>query len=240
MSKSQSQTCDLYTIISFVIWRLSYSISKGEQDPPGKFWIVVNLVWHCILGEFERVVLLKILQWYPLWKPFFHLSEQLPPTCRFLWMFVPTSDYYKPISHRDSRSITLMIRYLFEYLKLMILWVYLWIKVPRDNIGKVPIMSLAIIFQLVTPSIHDWVPMIRPHFCSIQFFNTTSYCFPPWAFLFNIHYYFSENVFVVGCILNVVLLRAIFCHHVPICFITWAIGPIRMYRSIGFIYVVNI
>ena len=101
-------------------------------------------------------------------------------------------------------------------------------------------MVPVIIFQLVLSIIHEWVTMIYSHLSSIQVFNTTHECCPPWDFYWHIHYYFSANIFFMEIIVNVVLIGKIFRHHVPILFLTQGIVPIPMCRFIGFIYVVNI
>ena len=81
-------------------------------------------------------------------------------------------------------------------------------------------MGPIIIFQLVLSSIHEWVSMIHLRFFSIQVFNTTSECYLPWAFSWHVHYYFRSNIFFIVYIINVVLTRELFRHHVPICFVT--------------------
>ena len=100
-------------------------------------------------------------------------------------------------------------------------------------------MVPVIILQPVLPIIHEWFPMIRTHFFSIQVFNKTSDCCPPCYSSWNVHYYTGANIFFICCIVNVVLIGELLHHHVPICFITKSIGTIPIFCLISFIYVVN-
>ena len=73
-------------------------------------------------------------------------------------------------------------------------------------------MSFVFILQFLLSSIHEWVPMIRSQFCSIQVFNMKSDSFPPWLFSWNVYYDFYTNTFVIGCISNAVLIRTLLSH----------------------------
>ena len=101
-------------------------------------------------------------------------------------------------------------------------------------------MGPVIILQLIILSIHEWVPIIHSRFRSNQVSNTAPDCCPSWVFSCNVHHHFSTNIFVVGRIFNVVLLMALFYHHVPLCFIYWVIVFIPMFHFIGFVHVVDI
>ena len=82
--------------------------------------------------------------------------------------------------------------------------------------------------------------MIHPHFCSIQMFNTMSGCWPPWTFSWHVHNYFSPYIYGVYRIINIILIRVVLCHNVPIIIITQGIVIILMCQFIGFIHVINI
>ena len=63
---------------SVLIFNLDTIIShflEGVRHQPIKGWLVIKIVFHWIFGNLNRVALLKILQWHPIWKPFSYLSE---------------------------------------------------------------------------------------------------------------------------------------------------------------------
>ena len=89
-------------------------------------------------------------------------------------------------------------------------------------------MGTVIILEIILSSIHELVPMILSHFRSIQVFSTTPDCCPSWDFSWNAHHHFSANILVICSIVNVVAVRTLLYHHIPICFIDWGIGSTPM------------